>query len=173
MPHSIKRESSKGAVQTSTLLQRHRSLTAASPSLQYATIRESYSRRSIAYRGSQRYDSSSSNSSIPSMHRRLTSSASIESVKTQASDQSEDCSHTSNRSSLVYTRDFPTRDLPLPGWQLHFVEDGADSYELLQEPDRYLHSRTLGRGRKVKALSWKSITKVRESSILIVGHSLT
>jgi hypothetical protein len=171
MSHRIKGKYSKGAVQTSTLLQRHRGVVAASQSIQYATIQESYLRRPIVYQTSQQYASRSSSSSIPSMHRSVTSSASIESVKTQASAQSEDCSHASNKSSLVYTRDFPTRDIPLPRWQLHFVEDGADSHELLQEPDRYLHSRTLRRGRKGKALSWKSITKVRASSILIVGHS--
>jgi hypothetical protein len=171
MSRSIKGKSSKGAVQTSTLLQRHRGIVAASQPLQYATIQESYLRRPIVHQTSQRYASSSPRSSIPSMHRSLTSSASIESVKTQASAQSEDCAHASNRSSLVYTRDFPTRDLPLPGCQLHFVEDRADSYELLQEPDRYLYSRTLRRVRKGKALSWKSITKVRVSGILIVGHS--
>src|SRR6202022_2200343 len=104
--------------------------------------------------------SRSTSSIFPGIRHNLTPSASIASLQTQTSVRSEDCLRRSNRSSLLCIRAFPTKDAPLPGWQLHLVEDAADSFEPLQEPDRYLYCRTLRRSDKEKSLSWKCIKKV-------------
>ena len=162
MSHQIIDSSTVSASLTTTLP--HRDIVAESYLPRQSIYQRTYSRRQTDYEPSQRRAVSSTSSTISSnhnIHRALTTSASIASFEMQTSFCSEQLSFASTKSSLVCVRDYPTEDTPLPGWQLHFVEDGADSFEPLREPDDYLYDRTLRRSDKGKTLSWKGIKKVR------------
>jgi hypothetical protein len=144
----------------------HGDIVAESHSPRCSIYQRNNSRRRIDYRPSHRRVVSytrSPRSTSPNVHRNITTSASIASFETQTSLCSEQSSLASTGSSLVCVRDFPTKDTPLPALQLHFVKDGADSYEPIQESDGYLHDWTLRRSNKGKAFSWKGIKKVRVS----------
>jgi hypothetical protein len=162
MTHDLMNSSTVGALLTTNLLL-DRDIKAESHLLRQSIYQRNYSRRQIHYQPSQRQAISPTHSKIstnPSMNRTLTMSASITSFDTRTSSLSEQSSGMSTMPSLVCVRDFPTENMPLPGWQLHFLKDGADNYEPLREPDDYLYDQTLRRNDKGKALSWKSIQQV-------------
>jgi hypothetical protein len=164
MSHNIINSSSVSPLLT--IASPHRDIVAESHSPRRSIYQRNNSRRRIDYRPSHRRAVShirSPSSTSPNIHRTITTSASIASFEAQTSLCSEQSSLASTGSSLVCIRDFPTKDTPLPGLQLHFLKDGADSYEPIQESDGYLHDWTLRRRDKGKALSWKSIKKVRVS----------
>lgn len=169
IPQTLSDYSSPRALQTVTLL--HPGADEDPHSPQYPVSQQPYSTKLIDYRLSQRCASSSTVSRISDIHNILATSTSIALLETQTSVRSDGSSPASNRSGLLCVRDFPTKDTPLPGWQFHVVEDQADSFEPIQEPDRYLHTRRLRRSAKEKALSWKAIIKVRSSNNLCLADS--
>lgn len=140
-----------------------RDMATESQSPRQSIYQRTYPGRQIDYHPTQRSavsPTSSTKSTNQNRHRTLTRSASIPSFETQTSCHSDQSSYLSTRSSLLYVLDCATEATPRPGWQAHFVKDGADSFEPLRDPDGYLYERTL-RDDKRKALSWESIKKVR------------
>jgi len=158
--------SSLGSLQTTALL--YPPIEAHSPSVK----KRPQLTRPFDNQASQRQTFCSTCSWISSVHNALATSPSIADFETQTSAQSDQYWRASNRPNLLYTREFPTKENPLPGWQLHLLEDEADSFELLQEPDQYLHSETLRKGVTDKCLSWKAIIKVRAHCISITLKAL-
>lgn len=143
---------------------RHEDTAAESQSPRQSIYQRSYLRQ-IDHQQSERRaisPTSSTNSTSQNMYCTLTTSASSASLKTQNSYHSDQSSRPSTRSSVVCVRDYPTDDTPFPGWQLHFVQDGAHRFEPLRDPDEYLYARTFRRD-KEKAFSWKNIKQVRVS----------
>lgn len=145
---------------------------AKSHSPRQSIYQRTYTRRQVDYHDPQPCEVSptGTNSQVHRIH----TSASIASFETRTSAHSEESSRQSSRSNLVCVRDFPTKDMPLPVWQLHFVDDGANSYEPLRDPDDYLYNSTLRRSHRAKALSWKSIkeVRVRSSHVVVPGADL-
>jgi len=140
----------------------HKDITAQLRSPQESICQRVSLKRQI-YQPSQRCTESpdsSMKSTNSNKHRTHTILASVTSFDVRTSCQNDQSSSLSPRSSILYVRDYPTKDMPLPGWQLYFVVDEAKTYEPLQDPDQYLYDKTLRRSDKEKVLLWKSIKHV-------------
>jgi hypothetical protein len=141
----------------------HEDITAELHSPRKSICQRAYLAGQIDYQLLQRLIESPNNSMISTssnIHRTLTTSIPVTSFETQTSCCNGQSFMPSTRSSILCVRDYPTKDVPLPGWQLHLVEDEADTYEPLQDSDRYLYDKTLRGSDKEKVLSWKGIKQV-------------
>ncbi len=125
----------------------------------------SYSRRAIGIQTCLRrttFPSSSTNCTSRDMPPSLTLVSYNASFDIQTSTSGEESSISSNRSSLVCIQDFPREDMPWPGWQILYVEDVADTYQPLKDPDEYLYVQKPQRSSKGMAFSWKGVKRVRD-----------